>query len=373
MEKDEKGAYALSGVDYTKIEPFKQTMIDVGKKTVTFPNKRDVFICEEVMHSHGAVFEYRGYSTHAWCKTQEGLGNLNWIAELMYQYTGKSYYDVIGRAAALLIAIDVIAQGAMPVVWTDEVAAGDSEWFEDKRRGSDYAQGCYDVCKEIGMSLPQGESPSLRYLVKAEPPVKSAPTLSGSITGIIVPRENLITGQKLQEGDIILGVPSSGLHSNGISLVIKRVMPLHDHFLTKLPTGRTLGEECLIPIPSYVSLVETLLQNEVEIHSILPGTGDGIGKLAYDKRPFTYRIENWVDVPFLFLFMHNLGINLENCLKTFNWGIGIYFFVPRHEVESVIILGKSAGYRVVELGRVEEGERKVIFEPEGITLPPPGQ
>ncbi len=365
--------YAQAGVDYKKIEPFKQAMVEVGKKTVTFPNERDVFIFKNVMHAHGAVFEYRGTSTHAWCKTQEGLGNLNWIAELMYQLTGKSYYDTIGRAAALLIAIDVISQGAIPVIWTDEVAAGDSEWFEDKQRSDDYAKGCYEVCKEIGMSLPAGESPSLRYLIRAEPPVKSAPSLSGSITGIIAPRENIITGEKLQAGDVILGVPSSGLHSNGISLVIKRVMALPDHFLTKLPTGRTLGEECLIPIPSYVALVETLLQNEVEIHSILPGTGDGVGKLAYDRRSLTYRVHSWVDVPFLFQYMRELGVSLEDCLKTFNMGIGLYFFVPRHEVENIIILGESVGYEVIELGRVEEGERKVIFEPEGITLPPPGE
>ena len=163
-----KSEYALAGVDYEEIQPFKEAMIEAGKQTVTFPNARNVFVDEDVLHAHGAVYEYRGSSRHAWCKTQEGLGNLNWIAELMYQTTGKSYYDVIGRAAALLIAIDVIAQGAMPVIWTDEVAAGDSEWFSDKQRSNDYAKGCIDVCREIGMALPAGESPSLRYLIKSE-------------------------------------------------------------------------------------------------------------------------------------------------------------------------------------------------------------
>lgn len=69
-----------------------------------------------------------------WCKTQEGLGNKNWIAEWMYQYAGdgRTHYEWIGWDAGLMAVNDVIAQGAMPVVYLDEVAAGDSEWFEDE-------------------------------------------------------------------------------------------------------------------------------------------------------------------------------------------------------------------------------------------------
>jgi len=370
-----KSEYAESGVDYSLLEVFKEMMIAVGKQTTGFPEARDVRVTTDAIHAHGAVFEYTGNQPHVWCNTQEGLGNLNWIAEWMYQYdgTGRSYYDVIGRAAALLIAIDVIAQGAMPVIWTDEAAAGDSEWFADKIRAADYARGCFEVCKEIGMALPAGESPALRYLIKAEPPVKSAPSLSGCITGIIAPRSRLITGRNLQVGDVILGAPSSGLHSNGISLVIKEVMKLKEQFLTKL-NGRTVGEECLIPIPSYVALVEALLENEIDIHAILPATGDGVGKIAFDKRAFTYRIHTWwPEIPPLFLFMKELGVSLEGCLKTFNWGAGIYFYVPRSSVEPAIKVAAEAGYQLLELGRVEEGDRMTIFEPEGVTLAPPGE
>ena len=365
--------YAQAGVNYQKIEPFKQVMVRAGKETLKFPNSRKVYVYEEVIHSHGAVFSYNGNEPHIWCKTQEGLGNLNWIAEWMYMNTGKSYYDVIARAAALIIAIDVIAQGAMPVIWTDEVAAGDSEWFEDEKRRNDYAKGCVDICRELKMALPAGESPSLRYLVKAEPPVKSAPTLSGSITGLIVPKNRLVTGKGLRIGDHVLAAPSSGLGANGISLVIKRTMALPEQFLTKLPNGKTVGEESLIPIFSYVALVEALLEQLVEIHAFLPATGDGIGKIAFDKRPFTYRIHSWMKVPLLFQYMKELGVKLEDCLKTFNWGAGFYIFVASHEVDRVIRIGKEVGYVIFDVGRVEEGERKVIFEPENITLLPPGE
>ncbi len=371
--KQPKSEYAQAGVDYTKIEPFKMAMVDAGRRTLNFPNRRDVFIEQESLGLHGVVYRYRGSKSHLWCMTQEGLGNKNWIAEWMYQHasTGRTYYEGIGIDTALMAANDVICQGALPVIYTDEVAAGDSEWFMDEQRSRDLAESFYKACEMCGMALPAGESPALRYLIKAEPPVKSAPSLSGCVTGIVAPAERMVTGEKLRPGDRVIGVTSSGLHSNGISLVIKRALTLKDKFLHQLPNGMTLGEEALIPTRSYVALVEALLEKNIEVHSFLGGTGGGISKIAYDKRPFTYRIKKWVEnIPALFLFMRELGVSLEDCLTTFNWGIGFYIFVSEREVDRTLETGKNAGYELLDLGQVEEGERCVIFEPEKLTLPP---
>jgi len=371
--KQQKSEYAQAGVDYTKIEPFKMAMVDAGRRTLNFPNRRDVYIEEESLGLHGVIFTYRGTKPHKWCMTQEGLGNKNWIAEWMYQHagTGRTYYEGIGIDTALMAANDVICQGALPVIYTDEVAAGDSEWFMDEKRSRDLAESFYKACEMCGMALPAGESPALRYLIKAEPPVKSAPSLSGCVTGIVAPAERMVTGEKLRAGDRIIGATSSGLHSNGISLVIKRALTLKDKFLHQLSNGKTLGEEALIPTRSYVALVEALLKADIEIHSFLGGTGGGISKIAYDKRAFTYRIAKWVkDIQPLFQFMRELGVSLEDCLTTFNWGIGFYIFVPEGEVEQTLQTGRNAGYELLDLGQVEEGERCVIFEPEKLTLPP---
>ncbi len=372
MPKRTKSEYAKAGVDYTKIEPFKMAMVAAGKRTLKFPNKRGVYIDPESLGAHGVVFRYRGVKSHFWCMTQEGLGNKNWIAEWMYQHagTGRTYYEGIGIDTALMAANDVICQGALPVIYTDEVAAGDSEWFMDERRSRDLAESFYQACRMCGMALPAGESPALRYLVKAEPPVRSAPSLSGCVTGIIAPRNRMVTGDKLAVGDHIIGAASSGLHANGISLVIKRALGLKDIFLHVLPNGKTLGEEALIPTRSYVRLVEALQEKGIDIHSLLGGTGGGISKIAYAKRPFTYRVKKWVDeIPPLFLFMLELGVSLLDCLTTFNWGIGFYVFVPEKEVDRTLQTGRKAGYDLIDLGRVEKGERCVIFEPEKITLP----
>ncbi len=368
--------YAKSGVDYTKLEPFKMAMIELGKKTVGFPNKRGVFINQDVLHSHGAVYEYRGKEPHLFCQTQEGLGNKNWIAEWMYRNSGtkKTYYDLIGMDVALMSVNDCIAQGAMPVVFTDHIDASSSDWFADERRAKDLAQGFYQVCELVGMALPAGESAPLKYLIKPQEPVKDAASLSSCTTGIISPAANLITGKDLQIGDHIIAVASSGIHANGISLVIKKAMELPDKFLTKLPNGRSLGEESLIPTMSYVKLIETLLENQVQIHALLPGTGDGVGKISFDKRSYQYRIHSWLKVPPLMeYFRQAIGIGLQDCLKTFNWGAGYYIFTSADQVDRILLLGKQAGYELADVGTVEEGKRQVIFEPENIILAPPGE
>ena len=367
-------AYAKAGVDYSKMEPFKMAMIAAGKKTVAFPNKRDVFVAEDVMHAHGAVFEYRGKKDHRWCQTQEGLGNKNWIAEWMYQNsgTGKTYHDLIAQDVALMSANDCLAQGAMPVIFTDHIEANSSEWFADEKRAKDLADGFVKICEETGMALPAGESAPLKYLISPKEPVRNAASFSGAVTAIIAPKENIITGTDLKPGDHIIAATSSGIHSNGISLVITKAMELPDKFLTKLPDGTTLGEETLIPTRSYVKLIEALQENDVQMSALLPATGDGVGKLAFDKRPFTYRVHSWLPVPQLFMyFKEQLGVSLKDCLKTFNWGAGYYVFAPAAEAERIVSIGTKAGYTLADVGIVEEGKRETIFEPENITLAPP--
>lgn len=373
-------AYAEAGVDPEKIGAFKAAMATVARETALFSLRREVSVLADVSNAHGAIWRYRGGVEHPWfVKTEEILGNLNWVAELMYRETGVSYYDRIARAAALIIAVDVIAHGALPFLWLDAVQAGDSDWFLDAERSADYAAGCIGVCREISVTLPAGESGALRYLVKAEPPVKSAPLLSGTMTGIVPPPRSPIQGERLP-GHRILGVASSGHHTNGTSLTIRIAGELPRGFLTELPNGKSFGQEVLAPMRSYVRLIEALLDAEAPIAEIMPGTGDGVAKLAVDRRPYAYHIEQWVPVPLVFQFIREQGAVLgaspadwlRECLTTYIWGVGLYLFVPADAVRRSIEIGTDVGYEIYDLGVVESGERRVIFEPEGLELPPPG-
>ena len=357
--------YAKAGVDPSKIKPFKEIMKEVGKRTILFPMVHDVIVFSA---DHGAAHQYIGNKPHIWVSTNEGLGNKNWIAEWMAKYakTGRTYYEGIGIDVTMMSVNDAAAHGGNPCVYLDEVSAGNSEWFENEQRSRDLAEGYYRACEMVGMALPAGESASLRYLVKSEWPVDSAPVLSGCVISLVAPASRYIDGKKLRPGDRIIVVTSSGMHSNGSSLIIRRALSLPLAFLEKLPNGNTLGDEALIPTRCYVGLVNALLSAEVDVHAFLPGTGDGIAKLVADKRSFTYRIHDWVEVPPICQYVREqLHVPIAECLNTFNWGGGYYVFVPAQEVNRTIDIGTAAGYELKEVGAIEEGERKVIFGPEG--------
>lgn len=366
--------YAEAGVDYTKIADFKKIMRDLARKTVRFAQRRGVFVSETITHAHGAIYEYRGVTPHLSVQTTEGLGNKNWIAEWMYRYKadGKTYYRGIAIDTALMAVNDCIAQGAMPVIFTDEIIAGDSAWYTDLDRAGDFALGFEEICREVSMALPQGESSSLRYIVNPRGDVLSVPALSGCVTGIIAPTTNLVTRDRIEAGDAIIGVASSGLHANGVSLVIEVAETLKHHLLTKIPRmERTLGEEALTPTRSYVRLVEALLGHNVRPHAIIPGTGGGLSKLAVHHVPYTYVIEYSMKVPQIFLFLRSCGISLEECLSTFNWGIGYYLIVPKDQINQTLVVGTSVGYELSLIGFVENGPRQVIYEPAGVILKHP--
>ncbi len=199
------------------------------------------------------------------------------------------------------------------------------------------------------------------------------------MVGLIVPRKKEVTGEALVPGDAIIGVTSSGLHSNGITLLIERVMKLPKKFMTRLLNGYTLGEEALIPTRSYVGLVDWILSRHVEVHKYLPGTGGGVAKLAADPRPFQYRIIHWPgNIPPIFTFLHETcKIPLSDCLTTFNWGIGFYVMVPTHEISRVLSIASMAGYEAYMLGYVEKAGplgRRVIMEPfHNLYLQPPDE
>ena len=125
--------YAKAGVDYAKIEPFKRCMIGVVKATRDFPNARNVKVERNLAHAHGGVYHYTGIFDHLWCTTQEGLGNKSWATQLLYEIDKSAvrYYADAMYCSTMMIVNDCAAQGALPVIYTDEVAASSDSFFAD--------------------------------------------------------------------------------------------------------------------------------------------------------------------------------------------------------------------------------------------------
>lgn len=363
------GAYDLF-VNYADINSFKHEMRVIGEQTRRFPRTRGVEVDED------GFFFYTRPEPHAWMLRPEGLGNKDYIAEIMYRKTGDpKYFAGIGIDTGMMAVYDVLRHGALPVAYGDEVAASRSSWFRDAARRRVIGESFFELCRMCGMALIGGESPAYRFLINPLPPVEEASVFSGAVVGLLAPLERRVI-PRVRKGAVILGARSSGLHANGVSLVIDEGMKLAGGFLTVLPNGRTYGEEALIPCANYVPLVGVLfnaLDVPRHILSIIPITGGGIAKLAADRGPFVYRITDWVDYPPLFRCLLSSGISIRDCLTTFNMGIGMVFILTEAGAEKAIAAATRVGWELFHLGQVEDGEPKVIFEPEGgIELPPPG-
>jgi len=360
-------------VDYTKMQGFKDMMVEVGMQTRDFALRRGFEIVDGYRASYWRYTGNRPYINRT--LLLEGLGNKSWIAEWMYKRgDGQSHYGAIAQDLAMMGVGDSLP--ALPFAFVNEVTPCNSEWFADRARAAEYAQGIHEVCDLCSMALTGGESPNYKFLVQATPPVDDAPVMSCAVESVLFnPKLNLITPDRLRAGVAIVAVASSGLHANGISLVIGRAMEQEEGFMAKLPNGNTLGAEALIPTISYVQLIEDVQEAEIELAGVLPATGDGIAKLAADPRSFTYRIHTWwPDLPPLMQYMLDIGVSLETCVTTFNMGTGLFLFVKPERVDKLIEVGENAGYDMLEVGRVEEGERMTIAGPFGdLKLPPPGK
>lgn len=353
------------------IESFKQLMREVCAQTRFFPARWQVDIDE----AGGCL--YQGIQRPLYTKIfSEVLGQKNLIAEWMRAYGGidRTFYDTIIVDLMLTAINDAAAEGYMPIAYSDYIIASDAAWFLDQKRSDDIAKGFYQECKHDGVALVQGESAVMPLFINQGPIALPSAVLCGTVMGMMPPYWNpSIAKKKVVPGGRIIGVASSGLHANGSEFFIKRVLTLPDQFLTKLPNGKTLGEEALTPTRSYVALVEALLHKGVKINRIVPATGGGVSKLAARNENVMYRIYDWPKniPPLFYFFKEQFGLSMRVLLTTVNWGIGYYLIVPPYEVKRSIEIGTKAEYDLMEIGWVEESNNPhVYFEPAGLALPP---
>lgn len=373
-----KGVYAqLGGVDYSELQNFKDQMVRVARRTRRFaPGKglwRDV-----VPLAHGVYLDTGG--GRGVVITLEGLGNKNWIAEWMYMYNsvGGSRYDLIAQDVIMMALNDNIAHGSVPYVLLDEVSAKTSTWFSDVRRSADFAKGVYEICKQERIALGAGESPAYKFLIGAVEPVVDAPVMSAVIVGKTYWR-GLVMCNGIRPGDAMIAAPAIGWHSNGVSAGIAIAQKLPDRFLTRLSSGRYLGDVMLDPTPSYSKFVRTIMGTGISVHAFLPMTGHGVGKFAFDKKSLTYVIDNWFpeeEIPEIFQFLREqpeFEDKPVDFLTTYQYGAGYTAFIAKGNVKKVMRALDDVGYPARVIGHVEAGNRGTVFGPwNNLWLPPPG-
>lgn len=352
--------YASTGVDYDLMDPFKRQAQEAAQKTAHYLHR---FYLKEVPWSRGESAYLIEMPDCYLAHVEEGLGTKNLIADVIYKLRGYSYYDYIARDTLAMIVNDVITLGALPISVAMHVAAGSSDWFNDKHRARDLVRGWKEGCDLAGCTWAGGETPTLKNMIAAETVV-----LSGSAIGLIKPKEKLIVPQ-IKSGDAIVLLASSGIHANGLTLARRIANTLPQGYQTPLSNGQTYGAALLQPTTIYVPVIETCLSNNVELHYAVHITGHGWRKLMRATEPFVYVVDNPGEPQLLFRFIQEHGpISDEEAYGNFNMGAGFALYVPANQALRVIELAASHNVKAWVGGHIEKrgNQKKVIITPKGI-------
>lgn len=263
-------------------------------------------------------------------------------------------HDTIGIDAVAMCVNDIIACGAEPLFFLDYIGTGKIM----PQKIAEIVKGIARGCREANCSLIGGETAEMPGIYG-----RDEYDLVGFSVGM-VEKDKIIDGAKIKEGDIIIGLASSGLHSNGYSLVRKVFLGKERISLQKILPGlkKELWKELLIPTRIYVKPILNLL-NKVEIHGLAHITGggfyDNISRILPEDYNAIIHSENW-RVPLIFEKIQKKGkIAREEMFRVFNMGVGMAMIIPPGEKNKAISNLKRDGYKSYIIGEIGKGKKLV--------------
>ena len=263
-------------------------------------------------------------------------------------------HDTIGQDIVNHCVNDILVQGAVPLFFMDYVGASrfEGDVF------SQIVRGLCKACRENGCALLGGETAEMPGLYP-----EGEYDLVGTIVGV-ADRKNLITGRRVKPGDVIIGLPSSGLHTNGYSLARKVVFETAGLKVSdRLPgTDKTVADVLLAVHRSYLKPV-TALMKKVAIQAMAHITGGGFPDNVPRVLPkgvcAVFDRSAW-KIPPVFEFIRKTGqVDREEMYRVFNMGIGMTVFVRRNDADKAMAVLKSAGAKPAVIGWVEKGAERV--------------
>jgi phosphoribosylformylglycinamidine cyclo-ligase len=341
----EELTYKRAGVDINEGERFVNLISPMVRKTF-----RPEVMTE--IGSFSALFKIdtRKYKKPVLVSGTDGVGTKLKIAFMMDRH------NTIGIDLVAMCVNDILTSGAEPLFFLDYFATSRL----NSKKASEVIRGIVKGCKEAGCSLIGGETAEMPGFYSEE-----EYDLSGFAVGI-VDKGKIINGSRIKEGDIIIGISSNGLHSNGFSLVRKIIFDVKNMKIdTYIPDlGTTLGEELLKPTKIYVKAF-TALKDKLKIKGMAHITGGGIpGNLLRILPEGVYaniKIGSW-RIPKIFRLIEKVGNISENEMKkTFNMGIGYVMVVPEDKAEKTVSLLKESGYIASIIGSIGKGGKGVRY------------
>lgn len=266
-------------------------------------------------------------------------------------------HDTIGVDCVAMCVNDIVAQGAEPLYFLDYVALGKAEPAKIEQ----IVKGVADGCVQAGAALIGGETAEMPGLYDEE-----EYDLAGFAVGA-TEKANIVTGEKIAEGDVLVGLASSGVHSNGYSLVRKIVFADNGYAVDEVVEGYEdlgpIGEALLVPTKIYAKPVLAMLK-EAEIHGMAHVTGGGfyenLPRMMPEGLATEIELGSW-PVLRVFEFLKEKGtLEDKDLFNVFNMGIGYVLAVPATEVDKIVAIAAANGEKAYTIGRVVKGEG-VIF------------
>ncbi|MGV1055159.1 phosphoribosylformylglycinamidine cyclo-ligase [Clostridium perfringens] len=262
----------------------------------------------------------------------------------------KRKFDTVGIDCVAMCVNDILCHGAKPLFFLDYIACGKLE----AEVSSDLVKGVAEGCIKSQCSLIGGETAEMPGMYK-----EGDYDIAGFAVGI-VDKDKIINGKDIKSGDKLIGIASSGVHSNGYSLIRKVFKNLDEDF-----NGKAIWEELLTPTKIYVKPVLSLLE-KFNIKGMAHVTGGGF----YENLPRMLSEEglsivinkNSYEIPEIFKKLMELGVKEEEMYNTFNMGIGFVLCVEEDEVEEVLKELSKQGEKAFEIGYINAGGEGVCIK-----------
>ncbi len=312
--------YADSGVDIRA----EERAISAMKRVMTGRRKGIGAPLTEIGHYAGLI----DMGEYAIAMTTDGVGSKVLIASAMRKW------DTVGIDCMAMNVNDLLAIGAEPLAFVDYLALEKV----DPEMTAQIAIGLERGAEIANVSIVGGETASLPEIIRGF-------DLAGTCIGMIK-KKDVITGEGIEKGDVVIGLPSSGLHSNGFSLARKIVEESGYTYFDKMPySKKTIGEELLEPTRIYMEALAVV--QKADVHGMAHITGSGLLKL-HRISGFGSEIDDPIEPQPIFRFLQEEGgVAEDEMYRTFNMGMGWVFVLPEDDVDAV--LGMTDGKVVGEI------------------------
>src|SRR6266478_5759191 len=341
--KPQTDLYKTAGVDTAATQSGLRKIVERIKET--WPPPGDIGAVKLDIGFFANVIDIGGIGL-AICT--DGVGSKSIIAQMMHRY------DTIGIDCVAMNVNDLLCVGARPISLVDYIAVEDS----DAEMLGGIAIGLAAGAKQAGISISGGEISPLKDVMRGF-------DLVGTAVGI-VPLDRIITGRDLVPGDIIIGIESSGIHSNGLTLArhvfFERAKLPIGHVFPEL--GIALGEELLRPTLIYVPEILEIISNIRGVKALINITGDGLMNLPRVDARVGFLIDNLPPAPPIFRMIQQCGdVGNAEMFEVYNMGIGFCVLVAAAEADSTRVILQRHGRGARVIGRVIEDDSKGVHLP----------